>query len=61
MTLLLVDDFTARTRWTLGVFVVGCWFFGALLVREKVIRPLQTIANLLAALREGVRECVDFI
>ena len=53
MTLLLVDDFTTRTRWTLGVFVVGCWFFGALLVREKVVRPLQTIANLLAALREG--------
>lgn len=26
---------------------------GALLVREKVVRPLQTIANLLAALREG--------
>ena len=53
MTLLLVDDFTTRTRWTLGVFVVGCWLFGALLVREKVVRPLQTIANLLAALREG--------
>lgn len=53
MTLLLVDDFTTRTRWTLGVFVVGCWFFGALLVREKVVRPLQTISNLLAALREG--------
>jgi len=53
MTLLCVDDFTTRTRWTLGVFVVGCWFFGALLVREKVVRPLQTIANLLAALREG--------
>jgi two-component system, NtrC family, nitrogen regulation sensor histidine kinase NtrY len=53
MTLLCVDDFTTRTRWTLGVFVVGCWFFGALMVRERVVRPLQTIANLLAALREG--------
>ncbi len=53
MTLLLVDEFTARTRWTLGLLVVGCWFFGALMVRERIVRPLQTISNLLAALREG--------
>lgn len=53
MTLLFVDEFTTRTRWTLGLFVVGCWFFGALMVRERVVRPLQTIANLLGALREG--------
>ena len=29
------------------------WLVGAVLVRERVLRPLQTIANLLAALREG--------
>jgi PAS domain S-box-containing protein len=33
--------------------VVGAWLIGAALVRERVLRPLQTIANLLAALREG--------
>ena len=32
---------------------VGAWLIGAALVRERVLRPLQTIANLLAALREG--------
>ncbi|MBK8478030.1 MAG: PAS domain-containing protein [Opitutaceae bacterium] len=53
MTLLFVHDFTERTRWTLALFVVGSWFFGSLLVRERVVRPLQTLANLLAALREG--------
>ena len=53
MTLLFVDDFSDRTRWTLALFVLGSWFFGSLIVRERVVRPLQTISNLLAALREG--------
>lgn len=29
------------------------WLFGALAVREQFVRPLQTLANLLGALREG--------
>ncbi|MGH7499367.1 MAG: sensor histidine kinase [Gemmatimonadales bacterium] len=42
-----------RVTLTLGLLVVGAWLIGALLVRERVVRPLQTISNLLAALREG--------
>jgi nitrogen fixation/metabolism regulation signal transduction histidine kinase len=42
-----------RTKVTLTLVVVGAWLIGAALVRERVLRPLQTIANLLAALREG--------
>jgi two-component system, NtrC family, nitrogen regulation sensor histidine kinase NtrY len=42
-----------RTQVTLSLIVVGAWLIGAALVRERVLRPLQTIANLLAALREG--------
>jgi nitrogen fixation/metabolism regulation signal transduction histidine kinase len=53
MTLLFVDDFSDRTRWTLALVVLGSWLAGSLLVRERVVRPLQTLANLLAALREG--------
>ena len=42
-----------RTKVTLSLIVGGAWLIGAALVRERVLRPLQTIANLLAALREG--------
>jgi two-component system, NtrC family, nitrogen regulation sensor histidine kinase NtrY len=42
-----------RVEVTVSLVVVGAWLVGAGLVRERVLRPLQTIANLLAALREG--------
>ena len=47
---LRVDD--AKVRWTVGALVVLVWLFASLAVRERVLRPLQTAANLLAALRE---------
>lgn len=50
--LLWSGDFTDRTRWTLAVLIVGSWLAFALAVRERVIRPLQTLSNMLAALRE---------
>jgi len=40
-------------QWTLSLVVVGCWLAFAALVRNQVVRPLQTMANLLLALREG--------
>jgi PAS domain S-box-containing protein len=46
-------DFPLRVRLTFTLFAVGAWLLGALLLRERVVRPLQTISNLLAALREG--------
>ncbi len=51
--LLWSGDHPLRVRLTFGLLAVGAWLAGALLVRERVIRPLQTISNLLAALREG--------
>jgi len=52
-TLLLSGDYTAKVQWTLGLLMAGFWFGYALAVRERVVRPLQTMANLLTALREG--------
>ncbi|HKT58627.1 MAG TPA: ATP-binding protein [Gemmatimonadales bacterium] len=46
-------DHALRAQVTLTLIVVGAWLIGSALVRERVLRPLQTIANLLAALREG--------
>ena len=50
--LLWTGDFASRTQWTLGVLIVGVWLALATLVRERVVRPLQTVSNMLAALRE---------
>jgi PAS domain S-box-containing protein len=51
--LLWSRTYPLRVQVTLTLLVVGAWLIGAALVRERVLRPLQTIANLLAALREG--------
>jgi nitrogen fixation/metabolism regulation signal transduction histidine kinase len=51
--ILWTGDYTPKVQWTLTLLVVGCWLGYAFAVREHVIRPLQTMANLLTALREG--------
>src|SRR3989449_2220944 len=50
--LLWFGDFTPRTQWTLTIVVAGVWLACATIVREHVVRPLQTVSNVLAALRE---------
>lgn len=49
---LLAGEHTPATRWTLGVLVVGAWLAFAFAVQGTVVRPLQTLSNLLSALRE---------
>ena len=51
--MLWTGDFPARTQWTLTVIIVAAWMGFALAVRERVVFPLQTLSNLLGALREG--------
>ena len=53
LLLLFTRDYPPRVLWTVGVIVVGAWLAAAAAVRARVVRPLQTLANLLAALREG--------
>ena len=53
MLLLWFGDYDSKVRWTLTIIVVLCWLSFALATRERVVRPLQTISNMLAALREG--------
>ncbi|HEU4451828.1 MAG TPA: ATP-binding protein [Longimicrobium sp.] len=53
MGLLWTGDYAARTQWTLTLIVVVAWLGFTYALREKVIRPLQTLSNLLGALREG--------
>jgi nitrogen fixation/metabolism regulation signal transduction histidine kinase len=53
LTLLWTGDYSDRLRWTLSILVFGAWLGVTLALRERVVRPLQTISNMLAALREG--------
>ena len=46
-------DSSAKVQWTLTVMIAAAWFGFALAVRERVVFPLQTLSNLLGALREG--------
>ena len=50
---LWLGPYSARLQWTLSLFLFGSWFGFTYAVRERVIRPLQTLSNMLAALREG--------
>jgi len=51
--LLWTGDYTTKVQWTLTVLIAGFWLGFAFALRERVVFPLQTLANLLAALREG--------
>lgn len=50
--LLWTGEVSDRVRWTLTALVLGTWLGFALALRERVVRPLQTLSNMLAALRE---------
>jgi nitrogen fixation/metabolism regulation signal transduction histidine kinase len=53
LVILWTGAYTDRLRWTLTVVIVGCLFGFVSALRTRVVLPLQTLANLLSALREG--------
>jgi PAS domain S-box-containing protein len=50
--LLGLGNYTSSTRWTLGSLVVIFWLGAAFAFRSRLVYPLQTLSNLLSALRE---------
>ena len=52
LILLWTGEYTPKVQWTLTVFIVGVWTGCSFSVRHRVVLPLQTLSNLLAALRE---------
>ena len=50
---LWTGDYTPKVQWTLTVLIVTFCLGFAFALRERVILPLQTLSNLLAALGEG--------
>lgn len=48
-----LDSLTSTTKWTITILLFGWWWIVAATVRQRVVHPLQTVSNLLSALREG--------
>jgi two-component system nitrogen regulation sensor histidine kinase NtrY len=62
LILLWTGDYTPKVQWTLSVVLLGIFFGFVFALRDRVVYPLQTISNLLAALREddfSIRARVD--
>ena len=53
LAILWCGDFSAKVQWTLTLLIGGCFLGFMARAREHVVHPLQTMSNLLAALREG--------
>jgi nitrogen fixation/metabolism regulation signal transduction histidine kinase len=53
LVLLWFGAYPARVRFTLTLAMVLAWGVSVTALRERVVRPLQTLSNMLAALREG--------
>jgi two-component system nitrogen regulation sensor histidine kinase NtrY len=53
LALLWAGDWSPKVQWTFSALVICTWLGCVLAVRERVIYPMQTLSNLLNALREG--------
>jgi two-component system nitrogen regulation sensor histidine kinase NtrY len=53
LSMLWFGDYTPKVQWTLTLFIVASFAGFVSSAREHIIHPLQTMTNLLAALREG--------
>jgi len=53
MVLVWTADISTRLQWTLTIVTVGGWLGFWLALRERLVRPLQTMSNMIAALQEG--------
>ncbi|MFY9532029.1 MAG: ATP-binding protein [Candidatus Acidiferrales bacterium] len=53
LALLWFGNYSSKLQWTLTVIVVTTWLAFAFSAQQRVVFPLRTLSNLLAALREG--------
>jgi two-component system nitrogen regulation sensor histidine kinase NtrY len=53
MLMLWSGGYTPKVQWTLSVVMIGFWIGFSFALKDRVVYPLQTLSNLLAALREG--------
>ena len=53
LALVWTGDHASRTQWTVTVFVLGAWISVLVAMRDRLVRPLHAVSNMLEALREG--------
>ncbi|HYW70736.1 MAG TPA: ATP-binding protein [Pyrinomonadaceae bacterium] len=51
--LLWLDGYSARTQLTVDLFLIFIWLVVSASLKNRIVRPLQTLSNILAAIREG--------
>ena len=51
--LLWYDSYSARLQWTVDLLLGLLWLGIAFNLKARIVRPLQTLSNILAAIREG--------
>ncbi|HEX5873130.1 MAG TPA: ATP-binding protein [Pyrinomonadaceae bacterium] len=51
--LLWLDGYSAQVQWTVDLLLVLLWLGIAFNLKTRIVRPLQTLSNILAAIREG--------
>src|SRR5215831_1509307 len=51
--LLWLDGYSSRIQWTVDLLLVFFWLAVSANLKNRIIRPLQTLSNILAAIREG--------
>jgi two-component system nitrogen regulation sensor histidine kinase NtrY len=52
LVLMSLTEWTSMAKWTLAGILLVAWMVFAFVTRERVVRPLQTLSNLLSSLRE---------
>ena len=51
--LLWYDGYSAQVQWTIDLLLVLLWLGVSFNLKSRIVRPLQTLSNILAAIREG--------
>jgi nitrogen fixation/metabolism regulation signal transduction histidine kinase len=51
--LLWYDNYSTRLQWTVDLLLTILWLGIAFNLKQRIVRPLQTLSNILAAIREG--------
>ena len=51
--LLWANGYSSQVQWTLDLLLVLLWLGVSFNLKQRVVRPLQTLSNILAAIREG--------
>ena len=51
--LLWYDNYSAQVQWTVDLLLSLLWLGISFNLKQRIVRPLQTLSNILAAIREG--------